>query len=45
MNPGDTVFTKLDKAEKFYIVLRGKVQVQIPNPNETDFIRDIQAKK
>ena len=35
--PGDTIFKALDKADKFYIVLKGKVMLQIPAPSNTNF--------
>ena len=31
MEPGDTVFKQGDKAEKYYIVLKGTAQLQTPN--------------
>ena len=32
MKPGDTVFKTQDKAEKYYIVLKGKVGVFVNDP-------------
>jgi len=33
--PGDVIFNSLDVADKFYIVLKGRVMVQIPAPDNT----------
>jgi CRP-like cAMP-binding protein len=33
--PGDVIFNSLDTADKFYIVLKGRVMVQIPAPDNT----------
>ena len=35
--PGETIFNSLDKADKFYIVLKGRVMLQIPALDNSDF--------
>lgn len=35
--PGETIFKAGDKADNFYIVMKGRVMLQIPAPNNTDF--------
>jgi len=32
VDPGDVVFRQGDYGDKFYIILKGKVQVSIPDP-------------
>ena len=35
--PGEAIFNTLEKADKFYIVLKGRVMLQIPTPDNADF--------
>ena len=32
MEPGETVFKAGDQGDKFYIILKGRCQLQIPDP-------------
>ena len=41
--PGQTIFNILDEADHFYIVLKGKVMVQISDPLDNNFIDKIHA--
>ena len=35
--PGETVFNSLDKADKYYIMIKGKACVLVPAPDNDDF--------
>ena len=39
--PGDVIYSKLDRADKFYIILKGKAMVQIPCPDDHDLDKAI----
>jgi CRP-like cAMP-binding protein len=36
--PGDTIFKQGDFGDKYFIILKGKIQVQIPDPLGTGLI-------
>ncbi len=45
MKPGDIVFNSLDKADKYYIVLKGRVCVLAPTPDNVNFGIKVPDKK
>ena len=43
--PGEVIYNSCDKADKFYIVLKGKCMIFAPSPDNTDFGLVVKDKK